>query len=169
MASLVGKSVAKSVAKEIASVIPKMLSDIQAIPKPESSVDSKVDPPPAPSTFTFKQFNSCSPTPFTGEDGATTMLQWFDDIAVTFRQSGCPEHLRTTNATGVFKKRALDWWTTVRNTRGDDAAYALSWADLKQLMRDEFCPPHELQKLEEEFWTLKQVSGNNEAYTARFK
>ena len=36
-------------------------------------------------------------------------------------------------------------------------------------MLDEFCPPHELQKLEEEFWTLKQVGGNNEAYTARFK
>ena len=36
-------------------------------------------------------------------------------------------------------------------------------------MLDEFCPPHEIRKLEEEFWTLKQIGGDNEAYTARFK
>ena len=115
---------ARSMAKEMANVIPEMVSKIQAIAKPESSVESKIDPPP--STVTFKQFNSCSPAPFSGEDGATQMLQWYDSIEVTFCQSGCPEHLRTTNATGVFRSRALDWWTAERNTRGDDAAYALS-------------------------------------------
>ena len=36
-------------------------------------------------------------------------------------------------------------------------------------MMEEFCPPHEQQKLEDEFWTLKQVGDDNLAYTTRFK
>ncbi|KAJ0565530.1 putative transcription factor interactor and regulator CCHC(Zn) family [Helianthus annuus] len=36
-------------------------------------------------------------------------------------------------------------------------------------MMDEFCPPHEQQKLEEEFWVLRQIDDNNLAYTTRFK
>ena len=36
-------------------------------------------------------------------------------------------------------------------------------------MLAEFCPPHEMQKLEEEFWSLKQIGGDNLAYTTRFK
>ncbi|MFS7931160.1 putative transcription factor interactor and regulator CCHC(Zn) family [Helianthus anomalus] len=36
-------------------------------------------------------------------------------------------------------------------------------------MMEEFCPPHEQQKLEEEFWALKQIDDDNLAYTTRFK
>ena len=36
-------------------------------------------------------------------------------------------------------------------------------------MMDEFCPPHERQKLEDEFWNIKQKDGDNAALTARFK
>ena len=83
------------------------------------------------------------------------MFQWFDSIEVTLRQSGCPDNLRTLNAIGVFQSRALDWWTAKRNKRGNNAAYGLTWDELKDLMMKEFCPPHELQKLEDEFWHLK--------------
>ncbi|KAJ0575878.1 putative retrotransposon gag domain-containing protein [Helianthus annuus] len=92
---------------------------------------------------------------FTGEDGPTTMFQWFDSIEVTLRQSGCPDNLRTLNAIGVFQSRALDWWTAERNKCGNDAAYGLTWDELKDVMMQEFCPPHERQKLEDEFWHIK--------------
>ncbi|KAJ0455175.1 putative transcription factor interactor and regulator CCHC(Zn) family [Helianthus annuus] len=36
-------------------------------------------------------------------------------------------------------------------------------------MMDEFCPPHERQKLEDEFWNIKQKDGDNAALTTRFK
>ncbi|KAF5768290.1 putative nucleotidyltransferase, Ribonuclease H [Helianthus annuus] len=105
----------------------------------------------------------------TGEDGPTAMFQWFDSVEVTLRQSGCPENLHTLNATGVFQSRALDWWTAERNKRGNDAAYELTWEELKAIMMDEFCPPHERQKLEDEFWNIKQKDGDNAALTACFK
>ncbi|XP_021996294.1 uncharacterized protein LOC110893495 [Helianthus annuus] len=97
------------------------------------------------------------------------MFQWFDAIEVTFRQSGCPENLRIVNATGVFQSRALDWWTAERNRRGNDAAYGLTWEELRELMMKEFCPPHEVKKLENEFWNIKQDGGDNAGLTARFK
>ncbi|MFS7941394.1 putative transcription factor interactor and regulator CCHC(Zn) family [Helianthus anomalus] len=36
-------------------------------------------------------------------------------------------------------------------------------------MKEEYCPPHELQKLEDEFWQIKQDKGDNAGYTTRFK
>ncbi|MFS7953604.1 hypothetical protein Hanom_Chr07g00620671 [Helianthus anomalus] len=157
----------KFMAKQTAKVIPDIVSSIQTtnnVESPHALVESKFDPPK--STFTFKQFNSCNPMPFTGKERATKMLQWFDAIEFTFRHSGCPEHLCTTNVAGIFRTRALDWWTVERNARGDDAAYALTWTELKKLMKYEFCPPHELQQLENEFWNTKQVRSNNIGVTA---
>ncbi|KAD4982452.1 hypothetical protein E3N88_19123 [Mikania micrantha] len=90
-------------------------------------------------TCTFKHFNSCNPTTFNGTEGATGLLQW-----------------------------ALTWWNGEKRNRGVDVAMALPWADVKQLMTEEFCPRNEMKKLEEEFWNLTQDSGENLAYTNRF-
>ncbi|KAJ0567138.1 putative retrotransposon gag domain-containing protein [Helianthus annuus] len=150
----------------MAKVIPQIDSEINVVSS-TSSVDSKNDSPKTP--FSFKQFKACGPMSFTGEDGPSKMFQWFDAIEVTFRQSGCPENLHTVNATGVFQSRALDWWTAKRNRRGNNAAYGLVWEELKELMMKEFCPHHEVQKLENEFWNIKQVGGDNAGLTARFK
>ncbi|KAI3783856.1 hypothetical protein L1987_42944 [Smallanthus sonchifolius] len=64
----------------------------------------------------FKYFNSCSPPKYSGHEGATGLLQWFEGIENTFFNAGVPEAL----------------------------------------------------KIEEEFWTLSQDSGDNSAYVTRF-
>ncbi|MFS7948471.1 putative transcription factor interactor and regulator CCHC(Zn) family [Helianthus anomalus] len=158
LAAIIAKSVAKAV------------SDVYESAS-KSSEGSQVEAPKDASkaAFSFKQFKACGPKEFTGEDGPTAMFHWFDSIEVTLRQSGCPENLRTLNAIGVFQSRALDWWTAERNKRGNDAAYELTWMELKAIMIDEFCPPHERQKLEDEFWGIKQKDGDNAALTTRFK
>ncbi|MFS7936275.1 putative retrotransposon gag domain-containing protein [Helianthus anomalus] len=97
------------------------------------------------------------------------MLEWFDSIEVTFINSDCPDELKTRSATGVFQARALEWWSNERNIRSNELGYALTWEETKALMMDEFCPPHEQRKLEEEFWVLKQIGDDNLAYTTRFK
>ncbi|XP_022040937.1 uncharacterized protein LOC110943499 [Helianthus annuus] len=155
-------------ANQIARIVSKIVSEIQASSTPNHSGDSRVVQP-KPVSFNYRHFTACNPKTFTGKDGVTAMLEWFDSIAVTFINSECPEELKVRSATGVFQARALDWWTNERNTRSNELAYALSWEELKQLMMEEFCPPHEQQKLEEEFWTLKQIGDENLAYTTRFK
>ncbi|KAF5762469.1 hypothetical protein HanXRQr2_Chr16g0777081 [Helianthus annuus] len=142
------KRIASLVAKEMTKVIPQIVSEINEVSS-KSSVESKSDSPKA--SFSFKQFKVCGPANFTGEDGPNAMFHWFDSIEVTFKQSGCPENLRTVNATGVFQSGALDWWTAERNRHNNDSAYGLSWEELRELMMKEFCPPHEVQKLENEF------------------
>ena len=160
------KDCMKFMAKKIAKVLPDIVSKIQT-DSPHSSVDSKADKPKP--TFQFKQFMACKPLEFTGKNGATAMINWFDAIELTFLQSGCPDELRTLNATGVFREKALEWWTTERNKRGNEVAHAMPWDDLKQLMKDHFCPPHELQKLENEFWNLTQKGSDMDGLITRFK
>ncbi|KAD4585863.1 hypothetical protein E3N88_23464 [Mikania micrantha] len=155
-------------ANQIARIVPKIVTEIQESNTPNSSVDSKTNVR-KPVFFNFKHFSSCNPKPFTGNDGVTAMLEWFDGIEVTFINSECPEELKTRSATGVFQARALEWWTNERNLRSNEEAYALSWEEVKALMMEEFCPIHEQQKLEEEFWNLKQIGDDNLAYTTRFK
>ncbi|KAJ0757815.1 putative retrotransposon gag domain-containing protein [Helianthus annuus] len=160
------RRLATIIAKSVANVVSDVFENASKLSE-ESRIDAPKDT--TKTGFSFKQFKACGPKEFTGEDGPTTMFQWFDSIEVTLRQSGCPENLRTLNATGVFQSRALDWWTAERNKRGNDAAYELTWKELKAIMMDEFCPPHERQKLEDEFWNIKQKDGDNAALTARFK
>ncbi|KAF5768905.1 hypothetical protein HanXRQr2_Chr14g0642001 [Helianthus annuus] len=143
------KRLAALVAKQIAKVIPRIVSDLHENTS-KSSEESRTDSPKP--VFSFKQFKACGPKEFTGKDGPTALFQWFDSIEVTLRQSGCPDDLRTLNATGVFQSRALDWWMAERNKRGNDVAYGLTCDELKNVMLEEFCPPHERQKLEDEFW-----------------
>ncbi|XP_022042087.1 uncharacterized protein LOC110944748 [Helianthus annuus] len=155
-------------ADHIARIVPKIVTEIQGSNTPPSSVDSKAVQP-KPVSFNYKHFVSCNPKSFTGNDGLTSMLEWFDSIEVTFINSECPEYLKTRSATGVFQGRALEWWTNERNIHSNDEAYALPWAEVRELMILEFCPPHEQQNLEDEFWHLKQVGDDNLAYTTRFK
>ncbi|KAJ0819264.1 putative transcription factor interactor and regulator CCHC(Zn) family [Helianthus annuus] len=158
----------RRLAKLISRSVAKAVSEVYENTS-KSSEESRTLTEPSKASFSFKQFKACGPKEFTGEEGPTGLFHWFDSVEVTLRQSGCPDHLRTLNATGVFQSRALDWWTAERNKRGNDAAYELTWEELKAIMLDEFCPPHERQKLEDEFWTIKQKEGDNAGLTARFK
>ena len=73
-------------ADQIARVVPKIVSEIQGSNTPPSSVDSKAEKL-KPTKFSYKHFISCNPKPFTGSDGVTAMLEWFDSIEVTFINS----------------------------------------------------------------------------------
>ncbi|KAI3666339.1 hypothetical protein L1987_27530 [Smallanthus sonchifolius] len=121
-----------------------------------------------PPQCTFKHFNSCNPLKFYGTEGATGLLQWFENIEGTFLNSDCPDNLRVRHATSVFQKRALTWWNGEKRTRGVEVAMALPWDELKRIMTEEFCPRNEMKKLEAEFWDLTQDSGESLAYTNRF-
>ncbi|KAD5318131.1 hypothetical protein E3N88_18077 [Mikania micrantha] len=93
-----------------------------------------------PPICTFKHLNSCYPHKFTGSETATGLLQWFESMENTFINSDCPENLKVRYATSVFQKRALTWCNGKKRTRGVDAALALMWTEVKNLITTEFCP-----------------------------
>ncbi|KAJ0695638.1 putative transcription factor interactor and regulator CCHC(Zn) family [Helianthus annuus] len=120
-------------------------------------------------TCNFKNFNSAKPLKFSGSEGATRLLQWFESIENSFRHVQCPDNRKVEFSSSVFQKRALTWWNGVMRDRGADVALAQTWAELRALMMREFCPRHEQRALEKEFDDLKQDSGEHMAYTDRFE
>ncbi|GJR86689.1 putative reverse transcriptase domain-containing protein [Tanacetum coccineum] len=50
---------------------------------------------------------------------------------------------------------ALTWWNSYVMTVSHDAAYAMTWADLRKKMTDKYCPRNEMKKLESELWNFE--------------
>ncbi|GKC86791.1 reverse transcriptase domain-containing protein, partial [Tanacetum coccineum] len=49
-----------------------------------------------------------------------------------------------------------------------EVAVSMSWNDFKFMMIQEFCPSHEMQKLESDLWNHAMVGAGHAAYTDRF-
>nr|GEV50315.1 reverse transcriptase domain-containing protein [Tanacetum cinerariifolium] len=94
----------------------------------------------------FTSFMKCGPMQFHGTKGAVGLVRWFEKMENTFEISKCIEVA----------------------TLGRDVANARSWAEVKQMMTDEFCPTEEVQRLEDKLRHLKLRDVNIAAYTERF-
>ncbi|GKB15318.1 putative reverse transcriptase domain-containing protein [Tanacetum coccineum] len=53
-------------------------------------------------------------------------------------------------------------------TLNREVVVSMSWNDFKFMMIQEFCPSHEMQKLESELWNHAMVGAGHAAYTDRF-
>nr|GFC94363.1 putative reverse transcriptase domain-containing protein [Tanacetum cinerariifolium] len=45
---------------------------------------------------------------------------------------------------------ALTWWNSNVRIVGTDAAYVMTWIELKKKMADKYCPRNEMKKIETE-------------------
>ncbi|GJS48065.1 putative reverse transcriptase domain-containing protein [Tanacetum coccineum] len=70
---------------------------------------------------------------------------------------------------GSFVGKALMWWNSQIRTLSREVAVSMSWNDFKFMMIEEFCPSHEMQKLETELWNHAMVRAGQAAYTDRFR
>ncbi|GJX08619.1 putative reverse transcriptase domain-containing protein [Tanacetum coccineum] len=52
---------------------------------------------------------------------------------------------------------------------GNEAAYAMSWAELMKLMTEVYCPRIKIQKIETELWNLTVKGNDLTVYTQRFQ
>ncbi|GJT27452.1 reverse transcriptase domain-containing protein [Tanacetum coccineum] len=62
------------------------------------------------------------------------------------------------------------WIEKMENVRtlSREVAFSMSWNDFKFMMIQEFCPSHEMQKLESELWNHAMVGAGHAVYTDRF-
>nr|XP_043625615.1 uncharacterized protein LOC122597044 [Erigeron canadensis] len=118
---------------------------------------------------TYKDFLNCKAIDFDGKGGATAYLQWMEKMEAVIVISHCTYDQRVTYVAGCFVSDALSWWNNeIRVRGGRDAALAMPWKEFKDLMQAEFCPVHELQKLQTEFLQLTMVGADHAGYTSRF-
>ncbi|KAJ0653089.1 putative transcription factor interactor and regulator CCHC(Zn) family [Helianthus annuus] len=122
---------------------------------------------PHPPVCTFKTFMDCKPQTFSGTEGAVGLIRWFEKAESVFAICNCPVGDRVKFAAGTLQDGALTWWNAQVQLLGIEAANATTWDDFKELMREEYCPRDEIQKLENEYYDLKMVGSEIEAYVKR--
>ncbi|GJU12794.1 putative reverse transcriptase domain-containing protein [Tanacetum coccineum] len=69
---------------------------------------------------------------------------------------------------GSFVGKALTWWNSQIRTLSREVVVSMSWNDFKFMMIEEFCPSHEMKKLESELWNHAMVGAGHATYTNRF-
>ncbi|KAJ0681344.1 putative transcription factor interactor and regulator CCHC(Zn) family [Helianthus annuus] len=117
---------------------------------------------------TYKQFLDCKLLNFDGTGGAVAFVRWIEKTDSVLRMSKCLPEQRVTYISGLFLDGVLSWWNLQVQTKGETAAYAMSWDELKEIMRKKYCSRAEIQKLETEFWNLKMIGSDIAGYIQRF-
>ncbi|KAJ0948307.1 hypothetical protein HanRHA438_Chr01g0025631 [Helianthus annuus] len=120
------------IAQQIAAVLPNLETQLN---QANNNINNN-----APVLCNFKTFNSAKPLQFSGSEGATGLLQWFESLENTFRHVQCPNERKVEFAPSVFQKRVLTWWNGVMRDRGADVTMAQTWEEVRALMTKEFCP-----------------------------
>ncbi|GKC40347.1 putative reverse transcriptase domain-containing protein, partial [Tanacetum coccineum] len=116
----------------------------------------------------YKEFLACNPKEYDGKGGAVVLTQWIKKIESVQDMSGCSIDQKVKYTVGSLVGKALTWWNSQIRTLSREVAVSMSWNDFKLMMIEEFCPSHEMQKLEIELWNHAMVGDGHAAYTDRF-
>ncbi|GKB94466.1 retrotransposon protein, putative, ty3-gypsy subclass [Tanacetum coccineum] len=117
---------------------------------------------------TFANFTKCSPITFHGNKGAVGLIRWIEKTEMVFTVSKCIKANKVVFGAATFQDRALTWWNSQVATSGMEAVTRKTWAEIKVMMTEEFCPPEEIQRMEYELWNLRVKDTNISSYTTRF-
>ncbi|GKD13452.1 hypothetical protein Tco_1197859, partial [Tanacetum coccineum] len=98
----------------------------------------------------YKEFLACNSKEYDGKGGAVVLTRWIKKIESVDDMSGCSNDLKVKYTAGLFVGKALTWWNSQIYTLSWEVIVSISWNDFKFMMIQEFCPSHEMQKLESE-------------------
>ncbi|GJT18146.1 putative reverse transcriptase domain-containing protein [Tanacetum coccineum] len=116
----------------------------------------------------YKEFLACNPKEYDGKGGAIALTRWIKKMEYVHDMSGCSIAQKVKYTAGLFVSKALTWWNSQIRTLSREVAVNMSWNDFKYMIIQEFCPSHEMQKLESELWNHAMVGAGHAAYTDRF-
>ncbi|GKD04971.1 putative reverse transcriptase domain-containing protein [Tanacetum coccineum] len=115
-----------------------------------------------------KTFMNGKPHPFNGTEGVVGLRRWIEKVEQVFEICKCAEEDKVMFAASTFEGRALTWWNGNVHTLGLVNANRIPWTEFKSMMTTEYCPATEIQRMEEELWTLTLKGDDIEAYNNRF-
>ena len=117
---------------------------------------------------TYKEFTACKPIDFDGKGGALVYTRWVEKMESVIDISNCAPHQKVKYSACSLSGKALTWWNTQVQARGRESAIGMTWDDFKALLKEEYCPDNEMQKLEHELYHLSMVGADHATYTDRF-
>ncbi|GKC31710.1 putative reverse transcriptase domain-containing protein [Tanacetum coccineum] len=116
----------------------------------------------------YKTFINGKPHSFSGTEGVVGLKRWFEKMEQVFEICKCAEDDKVKFAVCTFESRALTWWNGNVQTLGLANANQIPWSNVKAMMTTEYCPATEIQRMEQELWTLTLKGDDIEAYNNRF-
>ncbi|GJZ71105.1 putative reverse transcriptase domain-containing protein, partial [Tanacetum coccineum] len=116
----------------------------------------------------FTGYLKYKPTVFYGNERAVELCRLFERKGSVFSISEYLERNKVKFAAATLQGWALTWWNSQVATLGLEVANGKSCTELKTLMKEEFYPAKEIQRMESELWNLRVKDYNITAYTQRF-
>ncbi|GJR71987.1 putative reverse transcriptase domain-containing protein [Tanacetum coccineum] len=116
----------------------------------------------------YKTFLNCKHHSFNGTEGVVGLSRWFENMESIFEISKCAKEDKVKYDVCTLEGRALTWWNVNVQSLGINAANQISLNELKTMMTAEYCPRTEIQKMEQELWTLSIKGDDIDGYTNRF-
>ena len=111
---------------------------------------------------------NAKPTFFNGTGGVIALTRWLKKIESIFEICACSESDKVKFVACTLIDKALTWWNGRVKSLTLSVANAMGWEVMKELLRAEYCPRGEIQKLENELWNLKMKGSDIASYTSRF-
>nr|GEX59103.1 putative reverse transcriptase domain-containing protein [Tanacetum cinerariifolium] len=90
-------------------------------------------------------------------------------METVFCISNCLAENQTKFATCTLLVGALTWWNSHVRIVGSDAAYVMTWIELKKKMADKYCPRNEMKKIKTELWNLEVQGSDLTRYNQHFQ
>nr|GEV51262.1 putative reverse transcriptase domain-containing protein [Tanacetum cinerariifolium] len=115
-----------------------------------------------------KTFMNGRPRPFNGTEGVVGLMRWIEKVEQVFEICKYAEEDKVMFVASTFEGRALTWWNRNVHTLGLINANCIPWTKFKSMMTTEYCPATEIQRMEEELWTLTLKGDDIDAYNNRF-
>nr|GEY22443.1 reverse transcriptase domain-containing protein [Tanacetum cinerariifolium] len=100
----------------------------------------------------YKEFFACNPKEYDGKEGVVVLTRWIEKMKSVHDMSGCSIDQKVKYTAGSFVGNALTWWDSQIRMLSREVAVSMSCNDFKFMMIQEFCPSHEMQKLDSELW-----------------
>ncbi|CAA0821674.1 Unknown protein, partial [Striga hermonthica] len=132
-------------------------------PSPPLSLPRHHQAPPAMDiTQLIVQFQRMNAQPFAGTENPTAVLEWIKELDKIFTVLPLPDRQRVSHAAYQMKEDASDWWIDHWARRPEAELHALSWEQLKMMVRGKFLPQSFSDWMEHEFYHLQQGSTMDE-------
>ncbi|GJY85039.1 reverse transcriptase domain-containing protein [Tanacetum coccineum] len=116
----------------------------------------------------YKEFLACNPKEYDGKGGAVVLTRCIKKMEFVQDMSGCSIDQKVKYTAASFVGKDLTWWNSQISPLSQEIVVSMSWNDFKLTMIEEFCPSHEMQKLETELWNHAMVGASHAAYNDRF-
>ncbi|GJV66568.1 putative reverse transcriptase domain-containing protein [Tanacetum coccineum] len=110
----------------------------------------------------YKTFMNGKPHCFKRTEGVVGLKHCFKKMEQVFEICKCAKDDK------VFEGRSLTWWNGNVQTLGLANANKIPWSNVKAIMTTKYCQSTEIQRMEQELWTLTLKGDDIEAYNNYF-